>query len=97
MRWFAEQYLRSEEDRYDPMASPIFADLRNLPPALILTAEYDPLRDEGEMYGELMRKSGSEAVVVRYQGMVHGFLNFYPLLRAGKEAINQIAVAMSEI
>ncbi|MFN3384091.1 MAG: alpha/beta hydrolase [Archaeoglobaceae archaeon] len=97
MRWFTEQYLRSEEDKYNPLASPIFADLSNLPPALIMTAEYDPLRDEGEMYGELMRRHGSEAVIVRYQGMIHGFLNFYPLLRAGREAINQIAVAISEL
>lgn len=97
MRWFAEQYLRSEEDKYNPLASPIFADLSNLPPALIITAEYDPLRDEGEIYGELMRRYGSEAVVVRYKGMIHGFLNFYPLLRAGREAINQIAAAVSEV
>lgn len=96
MQWFSEQYLRSEEDKYNPLASPIFANLSNLPPALIITAEYDPLRDEGEIYGELMRRNGSEAVVVRYQGMIHGFLNFYPILRAGREAINQIAASLSE-
>ncbi|MEM2586158.1 MAG: alpha/beta hydrolase [Archaeoglobaceae archaeon] len=93
MEWFARQYLRSEEDRYNPLASPMLAELRNLPPALIITAEYDPLRDEGELYGHLMRKSGGEVVMVRYNGVIHGFLNFYPIIRAGKEAINQIAMS----
>lgn len=93
MDWFAKQYLRNDEDRYNPWASPMLAELRNLPPALIITAEYDPLRDEGELYGHLMRKSGVEVTVVRYNGMIHGFLNFYPILRAGREAINQIAMS----
>ncbi|MEM2086684.1 MAG: alpha/beta hydrolase [Archaeoglobaceae archaeon] len=91
MNWFNVHYLNSPEDALKWQASPIYADLSNLPPALIVTAEYDPLRDEGEMFGALMRKMGSDAVVVRYNGMIHGFLNFYPLLRAGRELIAQIA------
>lgn len=95
MLWFSEQYLRSREDALNPHASPIFADLSNLPPALIATAEYDPLRDEGELYGALMRKSGNSAVVVRYNGMMHGFLNLYPYLDAGKELIAQISAKIA--
>lgn len=95
MLWFSEQYLKSREDALNPHASPIFADLTNLPPALIATAEYDPLRDEGELYGALMRKSGSSAVVVRYNGMMHGFLNLYPYLDAGKELIAQISAKIA--
>jgi acetyl esterase len=95
MSWFNRQYLESVDDARNPLASPIFAELSDLPPALIATAEYDPLRDEAELYGALMRKSGSEAVVVRYNGMIHGFLNFYPFVRAGKELISQIAAAIA--
>ncbi|MEM2727152.1 MAG: alpha/beta hydrolase [Archaeoglobaceae archaeon] len=95
MLWFSDQYLRSREDALNPHASPIFADLSNLPPALIATAEYDPLRDEGELYGALMRKQGVSAVVVRYNGMIHGFLNMYPFLDAGKELIAQISAKIA--
>ncbi len=95
MLWFNRQYLQSVDDVRNPLASPILAELNDLPPALIATAEYDPLRDEAELYGALMRKSGSEAVVVRYNGMIHGFLNFYPFVRAGKELISQIAAAIA--
>ncbi|MEG9194483.1 MAG: alpha/beta hydrolase [Archaeoglobales archaeon] len=95
MYWFTEQYLRSKEDALNPHASPIFADLGNLPPALIATAEYDPLRDEGELYGALMRKQGSSATVVRYNGTIHGFLNMYSFLDPGKELIAQIAAKLA--
>lgn len=97
MEWFTKQYLRNDNDRSNPLASPIIAKLNDLPPALIITAEYDPLRDEGEMYGILMRKYGSEASIVRYNGLVHGFINFYPILRAGKEAISQVAASLFDL
>ncbi|MCS7130786.1 MAG: alpha/beta hydrolase fold domain-containing protein [Archaeoglobaceae archaeon] len=97
MAWFNRHYLNKPEEALDWRASPIYADLSNLPPALIVTAEYDPLRDEGEMFGALMRKMGSEAVTVRYNGMLHGFLNFYPIVRAGKELIAQIAGVLRTI
>ncbi|MCX8172799.1 MAG: alpha/beta hydrolase [Archaeoglobaceae archaeon] len=95
MLWFLEQYLKSREDALDPRASPIFANLSNLPPALIATAEYDPLRDEGELYGALMRRYGSSAVVIRYNGMMHGFLNLYPYLDAGRELIAHISAKIA--
>lgn len=95
MLWFLDQYLSCKEDALNPYASPILANLQNLPPALIATAEYDPLRDEGELYGALMRKQGSSAVVVRYNGMIHGFLNMYPFVEAGKELIAQISAKIA--
>jgi len=91
MRWFMEQYLESREDALNPLASPMFANLEGLPSTLIITAEYDPLRDEGELYGHLMRRAGCQVSVVRYAGVLHGFLNYYPILKAGRDAINQIA------
>lgn len=91
MVWFTEQYIQRKEDTLNPLASPILADLSNLPPALIITAQYDPLRDEGELFGHLLRRAGVEASVVRYNGVYHGFINYYPVLKAGRDAINQIA------
>ena len=57
------------------MASPLLAkDLSNLPPALILTAQFDPLRDDGELYGKRLQQAGVEAKVVRFDGAIHGML-----------------------
>src|SRR5438309_822181 len=74
-RWFWANYLNSDEDGRNPYASPLQADdLAGLPPAFIVTCEYDPLRDEGEAYGERLRAAGVPARVSRYDGMIHGFL-----------------------
>ncbi len=61
----------------NPLASPLLeADLTGLAPAMIVTAEMDPLRDQGEMYAERLREAGVSVVAARYSGMVHGFFNF---------------------
>jgi acetyl esterase len=72
MRWFWDHYLPTPADGANPYASPLRApDLRGLPPALILTAEYDPLRDEGLAYAERLREAGVAAVHRCYDGMLH--------------------------
>ncbi len=77
MRWFWEQYLRDPSEAYDPRVSPLrAASLAGLPPALMLTAEYDPLRDEGERYAERLREAGVATVLARQPGVIHGFLAF---------------------
>jgi acetyl esterase len=92
MQWFAEQYLGSKEDSLNPEASPLLAkDLKGLPPALVITAEFDPLRDEGEAYAEKLRQAGVPVVVSRYAGLVHGFLCMREMLPAGQEAVEEIA------
>lgn len=72
--WFRSHYLKDASEALHPHASPIHApDLRRLPQALVVTAEYDPLRDEGERYGARLREAGVATVISRYDGMIHGF------------------------
>ncbi|MGC9106808.1 MAG: alpha/beta hydrolase [Infirmifilum sp.] len=94
MTWFGRQYLSKPEEAVNPYASPIFAKLSDLPPALVITAEYDPLRDEGELYAHMLKTYGVKSVAVRYNGVIHGFINFYPMLEEGREAISQIAASI---
>ncbi|MGW6204441.1 alpha/beta hydrolase [Streptomyces sp. NPDC055089] len=74
-------YLDSGADPADPLVSPVKrADLGGLPPALVVTAEHDPLRDEGELYGRRLREAGVEATVSRYDGAGHGFVQHFSWL-----------------
>jgi acetyl esterase len=92
MPWFWKHYLRSGADGANPFASPLRAtDLSGLPPALIITAEYDPLRDEGEAYGEKLRAAGVPVTISRYEGMVHEFFGLAGLVSKAKEAVEQAA------
>ena len=73
--WFMDNYLSSEEQRTLATVSPILAgDLTNLPPAYIVSAQYDALRDEAEQYGELLEEAGVAVIVRRWNGMIHEFL-----------------------
>ncbi len=75
--WFLQQYLRDEADARNPHALPLQAQsLAGVAPALVITAEFDPLRDEGEAYARRMRSDGVAVTQTRYDGMVHGFLAF---------------------
>lgn len=76
-------YLDSGADPADPLVSPIKrADLTGLPPALIITAEFDPLRDEGEFYGARLKDAGAAVTVSRYSGAVHGFAQHFSWIPA---------------
>ncbi|MEU9094134.1 alpha/beta hydrolase [Streptomyces sp. NPDC048428] len=71
-------YLDSGADPADPLVSPLKrTDLSGLPPALVVTAEHDPLRDEGELYGRQLREAGVDATVSRYEGAGHGFVQHF--------------------
>jgi acetyl esterase len=95
INWFWGHYLRSPADRKDPRVAPALAkSLKGLPPALIITAEFDPLRDESEAYGEKLRAHGVPVSVTRYEGMIHGFFSMYEVLDKGKLAIEESAAAL---
>jgi len=94
MRWFSGHYLGGTTPT-DPLAAPLHApDLAGLPPALVLTAGYDPLRDEGEAYGARLEASGVATTVHRYEGVVHGFVSMFALLDQGAAAVDECAAAL---
>ncbi|MDH0301687.1 MULTISPECIES: alpha/beta hydrolase [unclassified Pseudomonas] len=88
MGWFWRQYLATPEQRGDPLASPLRDDcLGDLPPTTLLTAEFDPLRDEGEAFAERLRVAGVTVRLERCQGLVHGFANLAPFVEAASRAL----------
>jgi acetyl esterase len=95
MEWFRGHYLARPEDAQHPYASPLRApDLRGLPPALVITAECDPLRDEGEAYAKRMADAGVAVTAVRYAGMIHPFFSLGGVLNQGRRAVEQVAAAV---
>ena len=95
MRWFLEHYLSGGEGvPDDPRVSPLLADeaaFTASPPTLVITAELDPLRDEGEAYAERLRAAGVAAETTRYDGMIHGFFSLGEFLSDGRLALTQAA------
>jgi acetyl esterase len=97
MVWYWEHYLKADADAANPYAAPLQAqDLRNLPPALVITAEYDPLRDEGEAYAHRLEAAGVSTTCTRYDGMIHGFFGMAATIDKGKQAIAQASAALKE-
>jgi acetyl esterase len=84
IQWFLRQYLVRPEDGLLPLVSPLKAkSLRGLPPACVITAEFDPLRDEGEAYAARLRTSSVPAETRRFDGMIHGFFQLAGIMDQG--------------
>jgi acetyl esterase len=98
MRWYWSHYL-GEETRNGghPYASPLRANAVGLPPALVVTAEYDPLRDEGEAYARHMQEAGVDVVLRRYDGLVHGFFRMAGAVGSARRALDDIAHALGRL
>ncbi|WP_409525042.1 alpha/beta hydrolase [Nitrincola sp. MINF-07-Sa-05] len=94
MGYFMEHYLSGAAEPVDFRLAPLEAeDLSGLPPALILVAGYDPLRDEGLAYADALLAAGNDATLIEYAGLVHGFISMSGAVSAAGLAVDQVAAA----
>jgi acetyl esterase len=95
VRWFFDCYTNGTTDPADWHISPMRApDLRGVAPAVVLTAEFDPLRDEGEEYAQRLRAAGIAVEQRRFDGMIHGFFGLSAAFDASRDAIDFVATAL---
>jgi acetyl esterase len=91
-------YYAGDHPRSDELISPLLAsDVAGLPPALVLTAEHDSLRDDGRLYAERLRTAGVPVRHTHYPGMPHGFLSMPRLCRAAPQALAEIAAELRRV
>jgi acetyl esterase len=96
LAYFERHYLKTGQDRRHQEASPLMADLRGLPPAFVLTAECDPLRDQGEAYARKLEQAGVPVTLKRYEGMIHPFFSLAGIVDGGRAAIADAAAALKK-
>lgn len=97
IKWFFDNYLPQGADQHDPRLSPLHAaDLRGMAPVYLLTAEYDPLHDEGLEYAARLRDSGVPVTVVDYPDLVHDFIYLDAVLPQAREALRAAALAIRQ-
>jgi acetyl esterase len=97
MDWFTRCYAPDPRHRADPRLSPLLCtDLSGLPPAYVVTAGFDPLRDEGKDYADKLDAAGVPVTYVNYPGMVHGFFSMRGFIPKAREAVSAAAAAIRE-
>ncbi len=98
VEWYWKHYLPEEKDGLNPLVSPLRAEtLAGLPDATVITAEYDPLRDQGEAYARRLREAGAAVELRRYDGMAHGFFAMFGAFTLGREAIDYAAERLASV
>jgi acetyl esterase len=97
MEKYISLYVPKKQDRSNPYASPLLAENFNgLPDTLIITAEFDALRDEGEAFGEKLKNAGVNVIMTRYKGVTHGFLTMNRISNESEKAIEQISLYLQK-
>ena len=98
MQWFWDQYLQGDEHDANPYAAPMQAtSFKGLAPAIIMTAEYDPLLNDGERYASLLERAGVSVLYKCYEGMIHGFFSNMAVTPTAQEAIDFLAEEVKKI
>jgi acetyl esterase len=98
MHWFWGHYTGGAAHDTDPRAAPLHApDLAGLPPALVMVAGHDPLRDEGLAYADRLKNAGVEVTLRHYEGQMHDFLWIMGAVDAGREAVNDVAAFVTSL
>lgn len=96
--WFNRQYIPPHISADDPCVSPLrFENLTKLPPAYILTAEFDPLVDEAKAYADRLDKAGVDVTYIEHKGMIHGFCNMTGVIEEAKVALRSAAEALKKV
>jgi acetyl esterase len=98
MEWFHGHYMGGDDSKLsDPRASPALGDLTRAPTTLIYTAQYDPLRDDGDAYAEALAAAGVKVIHRRFDGLIHGFFALGPLSQAAATAVDQVCEDLRDV
>jgi acetyl esterase len=98
MAWFWSHYLPNDADRSNPEAAPLRAsDLSGLPPAIVVVAEYDPLRDDSTRYAERLAQAGVDVTILNYDDQPHGFFSFVNVFPTGNKAVASVGAWVRDL
>jgi len=97
MDWFGIHYVSDDSEYRDPLVSPVFGELNGLPEAVVITAELDPLRDQGLRYANKLEQAGVKTLLMDYPATVHGFMDLPGFFPEGQEAIDKVASEIKKI
>lgn len=98
MHCFQEAYTPNKKDRLNPEVSPIYhKEFKNLPPTFIITAEYDPLKDDGKSYADKLRNANNIVLYKEYKGLIHGFFNLPKLAANSMQSYYDIQAFLRKV